>query len=138
MTLSPARRPQLSGVLPWILRIAGAGLLGAMGWIHLDLWEEGYRTVPVIGPAFLVNAVAAIGLAVLLIAGPRSIIPWVAALGTLTAAGTVAALLLATTVGLFGFQESMQASHWWESVWVEIAAVVVLGALAVLGGRART
>jgi hypothetical protein len=61
----------------------------------------------------------------------------VAALGALTALGTLAGLLLATTVGLFGFVESTAADLWWESFWVEIAAAVVLGALAALAARRR-
>ncbi|MCW2702563.1 MAG: conserved rane protein of unknown function [Blastococcus sp.] len=42
-----------------------------MGWIHLDLWLAGYRTIDVIGPAFLLNAIAGFGLAVLLVVTPR-------------------------------------------------------------------
>ncbi len=108
-----------------------------MGWIHLHLWLDGYRTIDVIGPAFVLNAIAGFGLAVLLLMIPRPLLPWVAALGALTALGTLAGLLLATTVGLFGFVESTAASLWWESFWVEVAAVVVLGALAGLAARRR-
>ncbi|SFE56450.1 hypothetical protein [Blastococcus tunisiensis] len=117
---------------PWVLRIAGAALLAAMGWIHLGLWNDGYRSIDVIGPAFLLNAVASFGLAALLLVAPRPGVAWVAALGALTAAGTLAGLLLSTTVGLFGFTESTAAALWWESFWVESGAVVVLAALAVL------
>jgi hypothetical protein len=117
------------------LRLAGTALLAAMGWIHLDLWGDGYRTIDVIGPAFLLNAIAGFGLAVLLLVTPRPVLPWVAAVGALTAFGTLAGLLLSTTVGLFGFTESTAAALWWESFWVELAAAVVLGVLAVLGRR---
>ncbi len=127
-----------TGVL-WVLRVLGATLLAAMGWIHLDLWTDGYRTIHVIGPAFLLDAIAGFGLAALLLVAPRTVVSWVAALGALTAAGTLAALLLSTTVGLFGFTESTAAMLWWESFWVEAAAVVVLAVLAVLAkGRRRT
>src|SRR4051812_2740827 len=121
----------------WTLRVLGAGLLAVMGWIHLDLWLDGYRTIDVIGPAFLLNALAGFGLAVLLLVIPGVLVGWVAVLGALTAAGTLAGLLLATTVGLFGFVESTRASLWWESFWVEIAAVVVLGVLTALTLRRR-
>jgi hypothetical protein len=124
-----------SAVLPWALRLLGALLLAAMGWIHLDLWWDGYRTIDVIGPAFLLNAIAGFGLAALLLVTPRPLVPWVAVLGALMAAGTLAGLL-STTVGLFGFRESTAAALWWESFWVEVAAVVVLAALAAVG-RAR-
>ena len=129
------RRPS-TGLL-WALRLLGAALLAAMGWIHLDLWLDGYRTIDVIGPAFLLNTIAGFGLAVLLLVTPRPLLAWVAALGALTALGTLGGLLLATTVGLFGFVESTAADLWWESFWVEIAAVVVLAALAALAVRRR-
>ena len=127
-----------TGTAILVLRLLGAGLLAAMGWIHLDLWLDGYRTIDVIGPAFVLNTIAGFGLAVLLLVAPRAVLGWVALLGALTAAGTLAALLLSTTVGLFGFVESTQAALWWESFWVEAAAVGVLGALAALTlGRRR-
>jgi MYXO-CTERM domain-containing protein len=129
------RRPA-TGLL-WALRVLGALLLAAMGWIHLDLWLDGYRTIDWIGPAFLLNAIAGFGLAVLLLVTPRPLLMWVAALGALTALGTLGGLLLATTVGLFGFVESTDADLWWESFWVEIAAAVVLAALAALAARRR-
>lgn len=122
----------------WVLRIAGAALLAAMAWIHLELWTDGYRDIDVIGPAFLLDVIAGAGLAVLLLVTPRAPVPWVAIAGALTAAGTLTGLLLATNVGLFGFTESTAARLWWESFWVELAAVVVLAALAVLArGRRR-
>jgi hypothetical protein len=119
------------------LRILGAGLLAAMGWIHLDLWLNGYRSIDVIGPAFLLNAIAGFGLAALLLVTPGPLVRWVAALCALTALGTLGGLLLATTVGVFGFVESTAADLWWESFWVEVAAVLTLGALAALAARRR-
>lgn len=124
------RRPATGAV--WTLRVLGAGLLAAMGWIHLDLWLEGYRTIDVIGPAFLLNAIAGFGLAALLLVTPRALLGGVSALGGLTALGTLGGLLLATTVGLFGFKESTDADLWWTSFWVEIAAALVLAALTAL------
>ena len=47
-------------------RIAGAGLLAVTGAIHLDLYQTGYRSIPVIGWLFLVQAIAAFAFA-----GPR-------------------------------------------------------------------
>jgi MYXO-CTERM domain-containing protein len=129
------RRPA-TGLL-WALRVLGALLLAAMGWIHLDLWLDGYRSIDWIGPAFLLNTIAGFGLAVLLLVTPRPLLMWVAALGALTALGTLGGLLLATTVGLFGFVESTDADLWWESFWVEIAAALVLAALAALAARRR-
>ena len=45
----------------------------------------GYRTIDVIGPAFLLNAIAGFGLAVLLVVTPPPLIPWAAAVGALAA-----------------------------------------------------
>ena len=129
------RRPA-TGLL-WALRLVGAALLAAMGWIHLDLWLAGYRSIDWIGPAFLLNTIAGFGLAVVLLVTPRPLLHWAAALGALTALGTLGGLLLATTIGLFGFVESTAADLWWESFWVELAATVVLAALAVLAARRR-
>jgi hypothetical protein len=137
VTGTPAGRRHPSTATEWALRALGAALLAAMAWIHLHLWLDGYRTIEVIGPAFLLNDLAGFGLAVLLLVIPGVLVSWVAVLGALTAAGTLAGLLLATTVGLFGFVESTQASLWWESFWVEIAAVVVLGVLGALTLRRR-
>jgi len=134
-TTAAGRRP--STAVLWALRLVGAALLAAMGWIHLDLWLAGYRDIHVIGPAFLLNTIAGFGLAALLLVTPRPLLPWVAALGALTALGTLGGLLLATTVGLFGFVESTKADLWWESFWVEVAAALVLAALAALAGLAR-
>jgi hypothetical protein len=135
-TPSGTRQRPVTGIL-WALRVLGVVLLAGMGWIHLHLWLDGYRTIDVIGPAFVLNAIAGFGLAVLLLVVPRQLLPWAAVLGALTALGTLAGLLLSTTVGLFGFVETTAASFWWESFWVEVAAVAVLGALAGLAARRR-
>jgi hypothetical protein len=136
MTTADARpATRAATAVVWALRVLGAALLAGMGWIHLDLWLDGYRDIDVIGPAFLLNTLAGFGLAALLLVTPRRFVPWVAGLGALAAAGTLGALLLSTTVGLFGFTESTAAALWWESFWVELAAVVVLAGLAVVSAR---
>lgn len=137
MTTAPARADRSTGLL-WGLRVVGAVLLAAMGWIHLDLWLDGYQNIDVIGPAFLLNTIGGFGLAALLLVTPRRFLPWVAALGALFCVGTLGALIVSTTVGLFGFIESTAAPLWWESFWVELAGFVVLAALAVLAARRRS
>ena len=136
MTTAPARTGSSTGLL-WGLRIVGALLLAAMGWIHLDLWLDGYKNIDVIGPAFLLNTIGGFGLAALLLVTPRRFLPWVAALGALFCIGTLGALIISTTIGLFGFTETTAATLWWESFWVELAGFVVLGALAALAARRR-
>lgn len=124
-----------SGTAITVLRIVGAALLIGIAVIHGYLWQAGYRGIDVIGPAFLVDAVlGALGALAVLLA-PRRLLPWAAAAGAVFALGTLAALVLSTTVGLFGFVESTQAQLWWESFWVELTAAAVLTVLAVLTTR---
>ena len=118
-----------AGAVIWALRLLGAALLLAISGIHLYLWQQGYDGIDVIGPAFLLQSVLGVGGAVLLLITPLRWLPWVALLDLAFAAGSLAALLISTTVGLFGFVETTTATLWWETLGVEIAALVVLGAL---------
>ncbi|WP_369259016.1 hypothetical protein [Geodermatophilus amargosae] len=130
-----ATRSSRTGVAIALLRLAGAVLLVAIAVIHGYLWQQGYSGIDVIGPAFLVQSVLGVGGALLLLGVPPRLVPWAATLGALFAAGSLAALVVSTTVGLFGFVETTAATLWWESFWVEAAAVVVLVALVVLTTR---
>ena len=121
----------------WALRLLGAALLLAIAGIHLYLWQQGYRDIDVIGPAFLLQAVIGVGGALLVLVAPRRLLPVAAVLGALFALGSLGALIVSTTVGLFGFVESTAAQLWWETFWVEVAAVVVLGVLTALAARRR-
>ncbi|WP_324273696.1 hypothetical protein [Blastococcus brunescens] len=133
-TLDPRAR---SGTAITVLRIGGAALLIGIAVIHGYLWQAGYRSIDVIGPAFVLDTVLGILGALAVLLAPRRLLPWAAAAGAALALGTLGALVLSTTVGLFGFVESTQAQLWWESFWVEAAATVVLTALAVLAWRGR-
>ncbi len=135
---APVRHRQESTAGLWALRGLGALLLLAIAGIHLYLWQQGYRTIEVIGPAFLLQAVIGLGGAALVLVAPRRFLPVAAALGALFALGSLGALLISTFVGLFGFQESTAADLWWETLWVELAAIVVLGVLTALAARRRT
>jgi hypothetical protein len=134
-TLEQRRR---SGALVWVLRLLGAGLLLAISGIHFHLWQEGYDGIDVIGPAFLMQTVLGLGGAMLLIVTPLRWLHWVALLDLAFAAGSLGALLITTTVGMFGFVETTTATLWWETLWVEIAAIVVLGALFAVARPRRT
>lgn len=123
---------QRSGTVIGVLRLLGGVLLAAIAVIHGYLWQQGYSGIDVIGPAFLAQTVLGAGGALLLLVAPPRLVPWAATLDAAFAAGSLTALLLSTTVGLFGFVESTAAALWWESFWVEAAAVVVLTALAVV------
>src|SRR5580700_3836087 len=43
--------------------VVGAALLASSGAIHLQLWAMGYRTIPTIGPLFLLQGIAGVLLA---------------------------------------------------------------------------
>jgi predicted lipoprotein with Yx(FWY)xxD motif len=84
------------------LRLAGAALLVATGAIHLDLYVTGFKNIPTIGVLFLLQIIAAFGLA-LIVAATGSKIS--AAAGALFALATLGGYLLSIWVGLFGFTE---------------------------------
>jgi hypothetical protein len=113
------------GAIAMALRVGCAALLVLIGYIHLHLWQEGYRQIPTDGPMFLLDALAAFGLAAALLAWPRPLAGLLAAGFT---ASTLGALLVSLMVGLFGFRESISASYVVESLVIEaIAAVALLG-----------
>lgn len=93
--------------------LAAAGVLVSAA-VHLKLWLDGFRDLPVIGPAFLLNAVGGLVIAVLLVTW-RHWIPLVLALGF--GISTLGAYLISATVGLFGVHEV------WTGVWVVTAEV---------------
>jgi hypothetical protein len=138
MTTGTLEQRRRSGALIWALRLLGAALLLAISAIHFYLWQQGYDGIDVIGPAFLMQTVLGVGGALLLLITPLRFLHWVALLDLAFAVGSLAALLISTTVGLFGFVETTTATLWWETLWVEIAAIVVLGALFVVARGRRT
>jgi hypothetical protein len=112
-----------------LLRLACVALLAWIGYIHLHLWQEGYRQIPAGGPLFLPGAAAGLVLAAVLLVWPRPLAGLLAA-GYTTA--TLGALLLSLTVGLFGFRESISASFAAQSIAIETVTVLALLAWAIL------
>ena len=55
-----------------LLRVGIAAPLAVSGYVHADLYGDGYRYVHLIGPAFLVQAAASFAIAILVLAGG----PW--------------------------------------------------------------
>ena len=107
------------------MRFVGAAAVLVSAAVHLYLWVDGFRTMSVIGPAFLLNAVGGAVIAVLLVTW-RS---WVPAL--LTAGfgvSTLGAFILSATVGLFGLHERWVGWPVWTAAVAEVVAIVV-GAL---------
>jgi predicted lipoprotein with Yx(FWY)xxD motif len=107
------------------LRVAGAGLLIATGAIHLDLYLTGYRSIPVIGWLFLLQVIAAFGLAVAVLVIPSRLVAAAAAVFPLA---TLGGYLLSVWIGLFGFTEVRTTAGIVAGV-VEVAAFAVLAAL---------
>ncbi len=84
------------------LGIVGAALLVASGAIHLDLYVTGYRTIPTIGPLFLLQVIAAFVLAAAILVTGNWLVE-VAGAGF--AVSVLGGYLLSLWVGLFGFTE---------------------------------
>ena len=103
---------------------AAAAVVSAL--VHLKLWLDGMRDLTVVGPAFLVNAVAGTVIAVLLITW-RSWVPGFLAAGF--GASTLGAFILSTTVGLFGTREQWVGTYVWAAAVSE--AVCIIGGLLV-------
>lgn len=126
--LASARSPQPTSsgghpVVALLLRLSCVALLAWIGYIHLHLWQEGYRQIPTNGPLFLLDAVAGFILAAVLLAWPRPLAGLLAASYT---ASTLGALLISLTVGLFGFQESISASYVAQSLALETITLLAL------------
>src|SRR5713101_1492922 len=108
------------------LLVAGAGLLAATGAIHLDLYLTGYRSIPTIGWLFLLQVIAAFGLAAaVLLSGSRL----AAAAGAGFALSTIGGYILSVWIGLFGFKEVRTTAGIVAGV-IEVAAFAALAALA--------
>jgi predicted lipoprotein with Yx(FWY)xxD motif len=107
------------------LGIAGAALLVASGAIHLDLYLTGYRTIPTIGPLFLLQIIAAFVLAAAILVTGH----WLAAAaGAGFAVSTLGGYLLSLWVGLFGFTEVRTTA----GIVAGIIDVAAFGTLAVV------
>jgi hypothetical protein len=86
--------------------------------------------MPTIGPLFMLNVVGGGLLLIATLTAPRRWLAVVAAAGAGYEVITIAALLVATTRGLFGFVESSAAPLYRLSLGVESAGALVLILLA--------
>ncbi len=110
--------------------MAYAGPLVWSGVLHLQLWSEGYRTISVIGPLFLVQGIASIALAVALAAFRRLVL---LAAGAALAAGTASrAAAQQRGIGLFGYTESPAVPSAQTSLVVEFTSAAMLAAAAAI------
>ncbi|KAA2250127.1 hypothetical protein F0L68_38960 [Solihabitans fulvus] len=121
-----------------VVRLAAAACLAVSGYVHADLYVHGYRGIPGVGPAFLVQAAASFALAALLLAGGAGILRL---MGVGLAASSLVGFVLSRTVGVFGFVERgfQPAPQAVVSVLVEVAVLGLLvpsGVVGVLRWRA--
>jgi hypothetical protein len=104
-----------------MLRILTAAGVLVSGVVHLWLWLDGFRDIEVIGPLFMLNAVAGVVIAVLVVAW-RHWLPLLAAVGF--GASTLGAFLISAAVGLFGVRETFWGSA---QVLAGLAELVAIG-----------
>ncbi len=106
------------------VRAALSVTLAVSGVAHAYLYVHGYRFVPTVGPAFLIQGSAFVALAILILLGGPRWLHWAAGLA---ASGSLIAFALSRTVGLLGFVE-----HGWEppygplTVIAEILTVLIV------------
>jgi hypothetical protein len=117
-------------------RIGIAATLAASGISHAYLYIHGYRHIPTIGTAFLVQASLSFALAALILAGGPAWLRWA---GAMLAGGSLVAFGLSRTVGLFGFSEQgwQPSPHAAISVVAEVLTVGLWVAYLAQGLRAR-
>lgn len=136
--LSAGRHTARRGALVRAIYVAAAAALTGSGYIHGQLYLDGYKYIHVVGVLFLLQAAASFALALLLLAAvifrPSVLVP-VGAAGA--ALGALAGFAASRTVGVFGFTErglqpSPQALL---SVLTEIAVLLLLSAAVVTRAR---
>jgi plastocyanin len=114
--------------IPPLRYLAGA-LLVVGGLVHLQLYFDGYKSIDKVGPSFLLNAIASVVVAFLVVAWPTI---WSKLAGIAVAGATLVAFVLSRNdLGLFGYNESgFEPSPQAVIAFVaEILAIVVLVAL---------
>ncbi|SNQ47383.1 conserved membrane hypothetical protein [Frankia canadensis] len=106
-------------------RIVAVALLTASGYIHLDLYSDGYRVIPKVGDMFLLQESGAFAVSALLLLRATPLLR-LAAAGL--AAGALIGFVLSRTVGVFDFTErGLQPSpDALLSVLTEVALLLVL------------
>ncbi|WP_158861819.1 hypothetical protein [Leifsonia sp. AG29] len=109
----------------WLLRILSAIILAAIAGIHLFLVVDGVGGL--LGTMFVLNTIAGFVLAIGMLALRGAWLRTATVLSLLFVIASLAALLLALTVGLFGIREVWSFTLVPETVIVEVIGIVVLG-----------
>ena len=105
--------------------LAAAGVLASAA-IHLRLWLDGFRDQHMIGPAFMLNAIAGAVIGVLLLTWQH----WVPAfLAVGFGVATLGAFVISATVGLYGVHEVWRGSYVLGAAAAEVVAILAGGAV---------
>ncbi|HXY67637.1 MAG TPA: hypothetical protein VEI45_25515 [Mycobacterium sp.] len=117
-------------------RIGIAVALAVSGISHAYLYIHGYRHIPTIGTAFVVQASVSFAVAALILFGGPAWLRWAAAM---LAGGSLVAFALSRTVGLFGFSEQgwQPSPHAAVDIVAEVLTVTLWAVYLVEGRRAR-
>jgi len=122
----------------YALIVIGAVLTVLSGLLHLKLWNgpPPYRLVPTIGPLFLLQAISAVALGLILLVTQRLFFV-LACFGLMV--GTALGLYLSVHVGLFGFQDSFGAPYATSTFVLELigAGVLLIAAIPLALARKR-
>ncbi|MDR6906963.1 hypothetical protein J2X63_002671 [Agromyces sp. 3263] len=111
--------------VPRVLRILSAIVLAAIGGIHLFLVFDGVGGI--LGVFFVLNGIAGVVLAIGMLVLHGRLLGLVTVLSLLFVIASLAALLLALTVGLFGITESWDFTLVPQTVVIDAIGVVILG-----------
>jgi hypothetical protein len=110
------------------IRVLAAVAVLVSAVVHLKLWFDGFRDIPMVGPAFMLNAVAGLVIAVALVVW-RHWVPPMLAVGF--GVSTLGAFIISATVGLYGVHEMWRGGWVWTAAASEVVAILAAG-LAVL------
>lgn len=112
------------------LRVVAALAAVVSAVVHLWLWFDGVKDQGEVGVMFLINAVAGVVIAVLLVAWQHWVpLLLVAGFG----ASTLVAFFISTTVGLFGIEAGWSWYAWVAAASEVVCVVAALGSVSAEG-----
>ncbi|HEY5385612.1 MAG TPA: hypothetical protein VIJ56_10275 [Acidimicrobiales bacterium] len=131
LVVGPGRSRRPLDLAATVAFVIGGALLIWSAAVHFHLRSEtdGYRSIPTIGPLFLLQSIAGLVIGIGVVVVRRL---WAAVIGLGFALSNIAGFLLSVGLGLFGFKDSWLAPFAKESFTIEILASVVFIAAAVM------
>lgn len=121
---------------PAVLLALSAALLLTMGGIHLHFVVQSASVV--IGFSFFVDTLGGLVLAIAMLVAPRRQLPIASLLSLMFMVGTLLALVLSLTVGLFGIRERIDGMLVVPTLVVGSIGTIVLTITTVLAFRMRS